>query len=190
MTSSTEQQDVVELLLQQHQQIKDMFARLERAGGAERERLFHYLVRFLAVHESAEEMVVHPAARDSDERVVQQRLGEENEAKHALAKLYDMGVDHPQFATRLSMVGASVIQHAEREEAEEFPLLLRDNSPEKLQRMAAMVRAAEATAPTRPHPGAGESAMANILAGPPLAVFDRIRDAIRDAIRDGGSAST
>jgi hypothetical protein len=45
--------------------------------------------------------------------------------------------------------------------------------------MAGAVRAAEAAAPTRPHPAAGESAAANALAGPPLAVFDRIRDAVR-----------
>ncbi|WP_228782529.1 hypothetical protein [Nocardia abscessus] len=42
--------------------------------------------------------------------------------------------------------------------------------------MAGSVRAAEAVAPTRPHPHAGESAAANLLAGPPLALFDRARD--------------
>ncbi|MEV7805489.1 hypothetical protein AB0O28_21325 [Microbispora sp. NPDC088329] len=47
-------------------------------------------------------------------------------------------------------------------------------------RMAGAVRAAEAISPTRPHPGAGESATANMLAGPPVAVFDKIRDAVRD----------
>jgi hypothetical protein len=43
-----------------------------------------------------------------------------------------------------------------------------------------LVRVAEATAPTRPHPHAGESAAANLVAGPPLAVFDRVRDKARD----------
>jgi hypothetical protein len=46
--------------------------------------------------------------------------------------------------------------------------------------MAGVVRAAEAAAPTRPHPAAGESAVANVMAGPPLALFDRVRDAVRD----------
>ena len=45
--------------------------------------------------------------------------------------------------------------------------------------MAGALRAAESTAPTRPHPNAPESAAA-VLAGPPLAVFDRVRDTIRD----------
>jgi hypothetical protein len=35
-------------------------------------------------------------------------------------------------------------------------------------------------APTRPHPTAGESATANLIAGPPAALFDRMRDAVRD----------
>jgi hypothetical protein len=51
---------------------------------------------------------------------------------------------------------------------------------EQLQRMAGAVQAAEKLAPTRPHPKAGESAAANLLAGPPMALFDRLRDAVRD----------
>jgi hypothetical protein len=39
-------------------------------------------------------------------------------------------------------------------------------------------------APTRPHPHAPSSATGNLIVGPPLAVFDRIRDAIRDS-REG-----
>jgi hypothetical protein len=35
-------------------------------------------------------------------------------------------------------------------------------------------------APTRPHPATGESAMANLLTGPPLAIFDRARERIRE----------
>jgi hypothetical protein len=179
MSTSTKQQDVTQFLQQQHQEIKDLFRRVQMASGAERERLFHELVRLLAVHESAEEMVVHPAARDTDERMVEQRLKEENEAKRALADLYDLGLDHPQFTEKLSTLADSVTQHADREEREEFPLLQKNIPHEKLERMTQRVRAAEAVAPTRPHPKAGESAMANVLAGPPLAVFDRIRDAMQ-----------
>jgi hypothetical protein len=46
--------------------------------------------------------------------------------------------------------------------------------------MAGAVRAAEAVSPTRPHPAVGESPAGNILGGPPVAVFDRMRDAVRD----------
>jgi hemerythrin superfamily protein len=133
------------------------------------------------VHESAEEQVVHPAARSkAGEEVVEARLHEEDEAKHALSDLYDLGVDHPQFDVKLATLAKAVLEHAAHEEQEEFPRLAQDTSPEQLRRMAGAVRAAEAISPTRPHPAAGESATANMLVGPPVAVFDKIRDAVRD----------
>ncbi|XVQ89584.1 hemerythrin domain-containing protein [Microbispora siamensis] len=180
MTTATEQ-DVIDLLLAQHNQIKTMFAEVAAARGERKRELFNELVRLLAVHESAEEQVVHPAARSkAGEELVEARLHEEDEAKHALSDLYDLGVDHPEFDTRLAALEKAVVDHATHEEREEFPRLRQETPPERLRRMAGAVRVAEAISPTRPHPGAGESATANMLAGPPVAVFDRIRDAVRD----------
>jgi hypothetical protein len=48
--------------------------------------------------------------------------------------------------------------------------------------MAMAVQAAEALAPTRPHPGV-ESAKANLVAGPFASMLDRARDAIESALR-------
>jgi hypothetical protein len=81
---------------------------------------------------------------------------------------------------KLAALAQAVTTHATHEEEEEFVYLRQHLPADKLQRMAGALKAAEATAPTRPHPGAGESATANLLAGPPIAVFDRIRDAVRD----------
>lgn len=182
MTTAREQ-NVVDLLLDQHQQIKTLFGQVATAHGAEKRERFEELVRLLAVHETAEEEVVHPTARrkiTEGDQVVDRRLHEEDEAKRALAELYDLGVEHPEFDRRLAELADAVIMHATHEEQEEFPYLRQELSEEQLRRMAGAVRAAEATAPTRPHPRAGESAAANLLAGPPLAVFDRMRDAVRD----------
>ncbi|MEV4460933.1 hemerythrin domain-containing protein [Microbispora sp. NPDC049633] len=180
MSTATEQ-DVIDLLLAQHNQIKTMFAEVAAARGERRRELFNDLVRLLAVHEAAEEQVVHPAARSkAGEEVVEARLHEEDEAKHALSDLYDLGVDHPEFDARLAALEKAVVDHATHEEREEFPRLRQETSPERLRRMAGAVRVAEAISPTRPHPGAGESATANMLVGPPVAVFDRIRDVVRD----------
>jgi hemerythrin superfamily protein len=181
VTTAGNERSVIDLLLEQHQEIKQLFERLKHGGGNKQE-LFDQLVRLLAVHESAEEQVVHPAARrtEAGDRVVDKRLHEEGEAKHELAKLYDMGVDHPEFDEKLANLAHAVVSHATAEETEEFSALLRESSPEALQRMAGAVRAAQAVAPTRPHPRAGESALANMIAGPPLAVYDRARDAVRN----------
>jgi len=187
--TTTHQQDVVDLLLDQHQQIKNLFTQLASAQGPRKKELFQELVRLLAVHESAEEEVVHPRARkikEAGDQEVESRLQEENEAKRQLSDLYDMGVDHPQFDSKLAELAAAVVEHATNEENEEFVHLRRSVDPKQLQRMTGALKAAEAVAPTRPHPQAGESAMANLLAGPPLAVFDRIRDAV-DHWRDSRS---
>lgn len=177
------QEDVVDLLQKQHEQIKSLFNQVPGAQGAEKRERFEDLVRLLAVHESAEEEVVHPTARkkiDGGDQVVDRRLEEEHQAKHELAELYDLGVDHPDFNRRLAALAEAVTQHADREESEEFARLRQNIPAERLKTLAGAVKAAEAMAPTRPHPGTGESPTANLLAGPPLAVFDRVRDRVRD----------
>lgn len=179
----TGDKDVVELLLDQHTRIKALFRDVARADGDRKRELFDELVRLLAVHESAEEIVVHPVARQEigdGEQVVQRRLHEEGQAKNALTKLHDLGVDDPAFDAGLAELAEDVLDHANREEREEFTQLRAALPKKRLRTMAGAVLAAEAVAPTRPHPNVGESAAANTLFGPPLAVFDRARDAVRD----------
>ena len=56
--------DVVKFLKDQHNLIKDMFEEVLSASSTEaREKSFTSLRQLLAVHETAEEMVVHPRAR-------------------------------------------------------------------------------------------------------------------------------
>jgi hemerythrin superfamily protein len=190
--TTTQDQDVVELLLHQHNQIKALFQQVATARGAQKRDLFDQLVRLLAVHESAEEEVVHPAARrraQAGDAVVDSRLREEDEAKKELAALYDMGVDHPDFDMKLGVLARAVTDHARHEEHEEFPYLRQNLDADTRRRMAGALRAAEATAPTRPHPASPESAAGNLVAGPPLAVFDRMRDAVRDWRKSNGDGS-
>nr|BFE60029.1 hemerythrin domain-containing protein [Dactylosporangium thailandense] len=181
--TQTQHQDVVDVLMNQHLEIKALFNRVASAQGDQKRTLFFDLVRLLAVHESAEEQIVHPEARralgDRGDQVVDARLREESEAKQVLSELYDLGVDHPEFDERLGAFAADVSEHAASEETEEFEQLRRTVEPDKLRRMASVFEAAETVAPTRPHPAAGESATVNLLAGPPIAVFDKIRDALR-----------
>lgn len=181
MTATAQDQDVVDLLLSQHNEVKALFARVKSSTGDQKRDAFQDLVRLLAVHESAEEQVVHPAARhDAGDSVVDARLHEENEAKHVLSDLYDLGTGNPEFDARFAEFEQAVLAHAAHEEQEEFPQLRRNTDPGRLRRMAGAVRAAEAVSPTRPHPAAGENPVSNMLAGPPVAIFDKVRDAVRD----------
>ncbi|QNP75394.1 hemerythrin domain-containing protein [Streptomyces roseirectus] len=175
--------DVVALLMCQHGDIRNLFDEVERSEGEERRSAFHRLVRLLAVHETAEEEVVHPFTRRSvpdGEHVVADRLAEERQAKEVLARLDGMDTDDPKFLAELHVLRLDVAAHARAEERYEFPHVRRHAGPDRLASMATAVRAAEATAPTRPHPGT-ESAPANLALGPVTALVDRVRDAIRKA---------
>ncbi|MGI5186387.1 hypothetical protein ACQEVZ_60150 [Dactylosporangium sp. CA-152071] len=119
-------------------------------------------------------------------KIIDERLPEESDAKQALSDLYDLGVDHPEFDWHLSVLGESVLAHATQEERLEFTQLRKHADPERLGKMARAFEAAEALAPTRPHPSTGESAVANIVVGPPIAVFDKVRDAMRDWRKQAG----
>ncbi|MFG2085313.1 MULTISPECIES: hemerythrin domain-containing protein [unclassified Spirillospora] len=178
--------DLVDLLKAQHGRIRDLFDEVMHSEGRERKEAFRALVRLLAVHETAEEEIVHPVARrlPGGDGIVDDRLAEEREAKELLSELDGMDTDDPAFLKSIDKLRIDVLTHARAEERYEFDRLAGQFSPVQLKGFAAAVRAAEATAPTHPHPGT-ESATKNLLAGPPAAMMDRVRDMIRDA-RDKG----
>jgi hypothetical protein len=176
--------DVVDLLIGQHMLIRDLFSEVETATGSERQQAFERLVTLLAVHETAEEEIVHPLARevmDGGDGVVDDRLEEERQAKELLAQLEELGPDHAKFDSMLNQLRESVLLHAHNEEVNEFRYLRHECEPTQLRGMAAMVKAAEAVAPTHPHPGM-ESAAKNLALGPAVALFDRTKDLVRQAM--------
>jgi hemerythrin superfamily protein len=176
--------DVVDYLVSQHAQARDLMATVLRSAGEERRHAFRRLVRLLSVHETAEEEVVHPLARAaSDSRQVADRLAEEHDAKELLARLDGMDVDDPAFPPLFARLREAVLTHAISEQRYEFNRIRQRVPAAQRAAMRALVRAAEATAPTHPHPGV-ESATVNLLLGPPVAIMDRARDAIRRA-REG-----
>ncbi|AEW97252.1 MULTISPECIES: hemerythrin domain-containing protein [Streptomycetaceae] len=176
-----ESNDVVLLLKSQHEEVRRLMDEVLARTGKERAAAFGRLVHLLAVHETAEEEVVHPYARRAvagGDQVVSARLKEEAAAKHTLSALEDADPDSPDFVTRFTAFKDDVLAHAEAEETYEFPRLREAGDPARLQAMAKAVRAAETVAPTHPHPGT-ESAAKNMLVGPVAAVMDRTRDAVR-----------
>ncbi|WP_458246431.1 hemerythrin domain-containing protein [Streptomyces sp. MAI_2237] len=180
----TERTDVVELLEQQHTAIRELFDEVANTKGEDRKRHFHDLVRLLAVHETAEEEVVHPFARkhiEGGELVVKDRIEEEEKAKQALSRLDDMDPDSPAFLDGFAALRQDVLAHADNEERYEFAHFARIADRGRLEALARAVRAAEALAPTRPHPGT-DTALKNVVVGPMAAVIDRTRDVVRKAM--------
>lgn len=140
--------DVVEVLLNQHTDILEAFARLQSAGGDDREPLFARLVERIQGHETGEQQVVHPVTRQQagGEDIAAERLEEEQEVARAIAELENIGVDHPDFGRTLRAFHDTVLSHAAREEREEFPVLRRLPADER-RRMADELRILQVTLP-------------------------------------------
>ncbi|MFI6034341.1 hemerythrin domain-containing protein [Streptomyces sp. NPDC051315] len=176
--------DAVELLTAQHTRIRELFDEVVRTGGDERGRAFHDLVRLLTVHETVEEEVVHPFARgavEGGERVVADRVLEEERAGRALARLDGMDPDAPEFLDLVAALRQDVLAHADNEERYEFAHFDRVADRGRLEELARAVRAAEALAPTRPHPGT-DAAARDVAAASVPTVIDRTREAVRKAM--------
>jgi hemerythrin superfamily protein len=176
--------DVVDLVLADHRTVRKLFADFESAGADQRVDLWRAIVRALAVHETAEEEIVHPAARrylDGGDDIVDARVAEESAAKQTLAELERLDVANPDFMTRFRVFSTDVLTHAGHEEQEELSGLRASTSDDDRERMGKLFGVAKSAAPTHGHAHAPESATGNVVVGPVVALMDRVRDAIRDA---------
>ncbi|WP_425181030.1 hemerythrin domain-containing protein [Mycobacterium sp.] len=177
--------DVIGFLKAQHNLIEDMFDQVLHASDPQaREKPFVQLRQLLAVHETAEEMVVHPRVRrevDAIDSMVDARLEEEHDAKELLSSIEKIDITSQQFIDELTKLRDAVMDHALHEESFEFPKLQRELDAEELKRLGTAVRAAEAIAPTRPHAGV-ESAKLNFAVGPFASMIDRARDLIEHGL--------
>ncbi len=181
-TINTDSLDVTTMLESQHEQVKQLFARIGDGTTASASDDFCELRRLLAVHETAEEMVVYPALRkagDGGERIAQERLAEEDKAKTALHELETIGVNDAAFAAKIADFHKDVVAHAEAEEREVFPRIRQSASAATRQAMGKALQRAEEAAPTHPHPHTPQSAVGNLVGGPFLAMADKVRDALR-----------
>jgi hemerythrin superfamily protein len=184
-TQDQETHDVVDAVLEDHERFRRLFAQFDQATGGQRSEVWQALVRGLAVHETAEEEIVHPQVRrlvDGGDDIVDKRVAEEDEAKKGLADLENLGADAPEFDSRVRAFMQKVLSHAEAEEREELPELRTAADDDVRRRMARIYHIAKSVAPTHAHKMAPESATGNVLIGPVVALMDRVRDAIRDAM--------
>lgn len=174
--------DVVTYLKTQHETIKALFVEtLDAKNADDQQEAFTRLRTLLAVHETAEEMMVHPRVRrkiEGGSEIADARLTEEHDAKVALSELEKIPCGTADFSKALIHLQAAVLEHAEREETEEFTLLEKQLDDAELAKLASAVQMAERIAPTHPHAGV-ESAFANFAVGPFASLLDRARDALR-----------
>jgi hypothetical protein len=171
--------DVVALLLEQHAQIRGLFAEIAVADAEGKQRAFDELRALLAVHEAAEELIVRPVAQKAaGEDEADARNAEEKEAGKVLKQLEGMDVTSPEFLRVISEFEQAVGAHAEHEEQEEFPAIVAQRSVMQRRTMGDRLRKAEHLAPSHPHPTVAGNPTAVRMTGPFAAMMDKARDAI------------
>jgi hemerythrin superfamily protein len=176
--------DVIRVLLEQHSRIRDLFSEVLSMEGEHKKHAFDDLRALLAVHETAEEMVLRPVTKETaGQAVVDARNQEEAEANKVLAELEKLDVGSPDFDEKLKTFEKAVDDHAEAEEHEEFPTVLDSCDEDRRKTMGTHLRAAEGIAPTHPHPSTAGSTVAQYAVGPIASLIDRTRDAITAAMR-------
>lgn len=181
----TQARGATQLLRQQHEQVKQMFSQLLAADGQERAELFDCLRATLAVHETAEEMVIYPRLRQAVEdgdRIADARIAEEDEAKQVLADLEKLGPQGDGFGQKITQFQQAVINHASAEEQTVFPALERTCSADELRTMGERLEMEERMAPSHPHPHGPNSALGNMLVGPFAKMVDTVRDAMHSRV--------
>src|SRR4051794_37784818 len=117
--------DVIRILLEQHARIRELFADVSSAEGDHKAQAFDELRALLALHETAEEMVLRPVSKKAaGESVADARNHEESEANQVLKDLEKLDVGSAEFDELLASFEKAVSDHAEAEESQEFPHIL------------------------------------------------------------------
>ena len=177
-----EGKSVVDLLLQDHREVKAAFARFETADRTKWWDMFQDLVNDLVRHEVAEEEIVFPAARKAitdGDAVVDSRIAEQSEAEELLSMMEKRGSESPEFAANLAQLRQAVLAHAQAEETTVFQPMARAVDDDQLVKLGSRYTKAKQVAPTHPHPHAPDTPPGTLVLGPIAAIADRLRDAIR-----------
>lgn len=176
--------DAIEFLLGQHREVEKLIDQIKIAAPNDRGELFDELRKSLAVHETAEELILRPVTKSiSDEglAMADARIAEENEAKRSLAELEKLDPSTEAFLADFDAFASDVLEHANNEETQEFPLVRESNDADRLQKLGMAMEKVEKVAPTHPHPAA-KSAAVTVVVGPFASIVDRARDAISGAL--------
>jgi len=171
--------DIVTVLLDQHERIKTAMSQVADRTGEAKQEAFDDLRRLLAVHETAEELILRPVTRSiGSGEIAQARLDEEKAASQTLSDLESMGSDDPRFDGVFAGFRADVLRHAQAEESLEFPQIVQHKDANERSDLGRTLLAAEKVAPTHPHPSTAGSTTAQAVVGPFAAMVDRVRDAL------------
>lgn len=122
---TTPAEELVAVITGQHGRIKTLMTDVTLATDEDRFAAFERFRRFLAIHEAAEQALLHPQGLVllEDESVSQRRITEEQDAAAVMTRLESLG-NAPDFTVQFGLLQEAILRHAEAEEHEELPRLV------------------------------------------------------------------
>lgn len=121
-------QDAIALLKADHQEVKSLFTRFERANGAsEKERLAEKICNELKLHARLEEELFYPAVREaiSDTDLVNEAEVEHASAKDLISQIEATSPSDERYDALVTVLAEYVRHHIQEEEGEMFPKVRR-----------------------------------------------------------------
>lgn len=185
MSADDAQQDMIDVLVEDHREVRELFRHLQTGNGDPQHRrdLADAMTAELVRHSVAEEAYLYPTARavlpDGDKEA-DHEIEEHAEVERLLKDLEGVPATDPRFDELTSKVIEDVGHHLEEEENDLFPRLREACTADQLVELGHKIQQAKKTAPTRPHPAAPDHPPFNKLLAPGAGLVDRLRDALTD----------
>lgn len=126
-SSTSGGRDAIELLTEDHENVKALFQQFEQAGDkayASKRKLATQICLELTKHATAEEELFYPAVRAAggeNEDLVDEALVEHASAKELIAQILAMESHDELFDVKVKVLSEQIDHHVEEEEGEMFP---------------------------------------------------------------------
>lgn len=178
----TRGKDMIDVLIEDHREVDQLFAELESGRGSAQHRrdLADTVTAELVRHSVAEEAYLYPTARTAlpdGDQVAEHEISEHAEAERTMKELEGVAADDPRFDELCRKLASEIRHHVEEEENDLFPRLRQACDQRQLTELGPVIEAAKRMAPTRPHPSAPDRPPWNKLLAPGAGFVDRVRDA-------------
>jgi len=139
--------DALELLKEDHQKVKKLFAEAEGTEDEKKKRrIFDEIKTELETHSRIEEEVFYPAMQEHEELkdMVLEAIEEHKQVKTLLREMESLVSDSEKFEPKLSVLMENVEHHAEEEEeGKMFPKIRKMMNKQQLEQLGAELESAK-----------------------------------------------